>query len=193
MQKSGVDMGKFKAVSVLDANAYVEEKYGAAALEKVKAALTAEDVQILFSRNLMPISWIDVNLVLRHLIAQDRVLGRGDFTFAEELMRHIALKQINGIYKMLLLFSKPENLIEKTPQIWNRYYDTGKVVVESVKPGGAVLKLTEFPGLPLNHEYLSVPFIKELLTRAGAKNCTCEHSKCLARGDQYCEFNLAWG
>ena len=185
-------MGKFKAVSILDANEYIVKKYGAEALEKVKAALTPEEKQILFSRNLLPISWIDVSLVLHHLLVQDQVLGHGDFTYAEELMRHIALKQINGIYKVLLFFSKPESLIEKAPQIWTRYFDTGKLEVASVQAGSAVLKLTEFPDLPVNHEILSVPFMKEILTQAGAKNCTCEHPQCLARGDAFCLFNLAW-
>jgi hypothetical protein len=185
-------MGRLKAVSVINANEYVLERFGPLALEKVKVALSAEDRQIIFARNLMPISWIDISLALRHLIAQDQVLGKGDFTFAEELMRHIALKQINGIYKMLLLFSKPESLIEKAPQIWSRYFDTGKLTVESTQPGNATLKLTDFPGIPLHHEYLSVPFIKELLTRSGARNCTCEHPTCIARGDAFCTFKLNW-
>ncbi len=185
-------MAKFKAVSVIDANEYVLEKYGPDAIEKIKAALTPEDCQVLFSRTLMPISWIDLNVVMHHLIAQDKVLGRGDFTFADELMRHIALKQINGFYKLLLKFSKPEKLIEKAPTIWGRYFDTGKLEATSVTPGAATLRLTEFPGLPLNHEHLSVPFMKELLTHAGAKHCKCEHPKCLARGDQYCLFELSW-
>jgi hypothetical protein len=185
-------MAKFKAVSVLDANEYILAKYGPEALEKVKAALSEEDQKVLFARNLMPITWIDVNTVLRHLIAQDQVLGGGDFTYAEAMMRHIALKQINGFYRLLLRFSKPESLIEKAPQIWSRYFDTGNLTVEAIQTGSASLKLTEFPDLPLHHEQLSIPFMKEILAQAGAKNCTCQHPKCIARGDQHCLFQLAW-
>jgi hypothetical protein len=66
---------------------------------------------------------------LLHVAAQ-KASGRG-IELSREIARDAAHDDFRGIYKVLTFVLTPEFLIKRTPSIWSRYYDTGKVNMEA--------------------------------------------------------------
>jgi hypothetical protein len=59
-------MGKLKAISHLDTVKTLVEKYGQNAIEKVKATLNDLDRAALYGPEVLPITWLDLDLIMRN-------------------------------------------------------------------------------------------------------------------------------
>jgi hypothetical protein len=76
--RGGFSMSNLKGICVLDSKKYILKNFGPAGDEKVKAALSEEDLKNIYSNTLMPISRVDIGLAVRHLQTIDKTLGKGD-------------------------------------------------------------------------------------------------------------------
>lgn len=185
-------MTQLKALSVLQTMELVRQKHGDANVERIKAALTPEARQQLYSPHLLPSDWVDVRYATENLVAYDALLGSGDGTAGQELVREIAAAQIKGVYRLLFAFTSARSLMEKSGRLWPRYYDKGDSVGEMQGASSARMRINGCPDLPKHHDWMIQPFVEVLLARTGAKDITGVHSKCVAQGDSHCLSEFRW-
>jgi hypothetical protein len=185
-------MGHIKAMSLLDVNQYLLETYGPAGLEAIKAELDPSDRAQLYEVKLHPEDWLDLGLVVRDAQAKVKVLGKGDPRFLNQLLGEIAARQFRGVYKVLIALASPESILRRADQLWRQYYDCGRLVADRIEPGRAVLRLVDFPDVPLDHEIILQPYIQRVLELTGAVNVRGEHLACIARGAVECQTLVTW-
>jgi hypothetical protein len=184
--------GHLKGSTVVDARNYILKNFGSEGIEKIKAALTKEDREIIYSPAMLPVTWVDMGAAVRHLMLFDQVLGKGDGKLALKMVQEIARAHFRGFYKVIFSLLSPEAILKMAPQLWKHFFDKGKESIEFPEPHLALSKLSDYRDIPLHHEYLNQPYIQTCLLMAGAKTCTVQHVKCMARGDEYCLSEYRW-
>ncbi len=185
-------MGSLRGIHLQTFNSLLAERYGESCLEAVKPFLSQGDRKALYESEITATSWVDLGLVLRNIIAVDKVFGRGDLTFAKSLLSDMATRHWRGAYRILLSLSSPESILKKTGQLLGKFYDSGQLNLAQLEEKHAVLKLTNFPEIPHKHECLLVPYLESLLELTGARMVECVHTQCLARGADACIFEIRW-
>lgn len=185
-------MTRLKALSVLQSVELVQKKHGDAALERIKAALSADARRAIYESHLLPSDWIDLRHATEHLVAYDRLIGQSDGVAAKALVHELAVAQTSGIYRILFAFTSPRTLIEKTARLWPRYYDRGESVGQMVDEHSCSLRIVGCPDLPKHHDWMIDPFFVHVLARTGALEVESRHSKCVAQGDDCCLSEYSW-
>jgi hypothetical protein len=186
------DMTQLKALSVLQTMELVRQKHGDAAVERLKAAISSDARQQLYDPHLLPTDWVDVRHATENLIAYDVLLGPGDGTAGQELVRDVAAAQVKGVYRLLFAFTSPRALMEKAGRLWPRYYDKGESLGEMQSATSASLRIHGCHDLPKHHDWMIQPFVEVVLARTGAKEIQTVHSKCVAHGDSHCLSEFSW-
>jgi predicted hydrocarbon binding protein len=145
-----------------------------------------------YSSELTSLSWIDVLAVLEHLLIFDRVVGSGDGKASEAMIRYLANKHFNGIYRIMFNHAGPKEIVKKASSIWDRYYDCGRTVIEFVADNAANVRVMDCSDLPRHHEQLVVPYMEEVLRLSGVKNVSVKHLQCVAMGSEFCLYRYNW-
>ena len=181
-----------KAVGILDCRKYITEKFGASAHDEIRALMSDRDRDIVYSNELSPLSWVDLEAVVNHAIAMDQALGIGDGQVSAAMLRELASQHYHGIYRIMFQSATPKEVVEKIASIWSRYYDKGRVSVEFSDDNHAINRITGCPDVPLHHEILLIPYMEAVLTLAGMRNVRINHTRCAASGGDCCIFQYSW-
>jgi hypothetical protein len=182
-------MPRARGVSLDNMRAFVEERYGAGAWERVLASLPATDRTPL--RAVTAVGWYDVALQTRMLRAMDTTLGVGDHRVLVEGGRHNADRDLRGAQRLFLRLANPAYVLEKASDYWHRFYDSGSwhVVRESE---GATGTLSHFdPG----DEIFWVPvtaYVARMFELVGARDVRVHHSRRRDHGVDASVFVCRW-
>lgn len=171
---------------------YVKENFPEGSTEKIRAAITPEDDQILFGKPILPVSWVDYQAYMRFFFMLDQVLGAGDKKMVWDISIWAAQQNLRGIYKVFLSILSPEAVIKNSDMVWKQYYNRGRLAQLWMRNRSNALKLTDFPDIPPGHEWNQLPFMEEAMRLAGAKDVRGKHTQCIARGDDHCLFEFTW-
>jgi len=178
-----------KGVSFANARAWVEERFGRDAYERVLGRLGPEDAAEL--RASVAMGWYELSLHSRLLRALDAELGTGDLALVSELGRWEADRDFTLIHRIVLRFASPSIILRKLPDIWKRYYDHG--TWEIVRDGDVVIG--RLRGWGSDCESLRVE-LTSWMTRAmelvGARDVHIEQLASRARGDALDEWRATW-
>lgn len=185
-------MASVKGPAFLAFQSLVIKKFGAAADEKIKSQLNVDDQKLLYGKPILPIGWADYGAYTRYMLLADKLFGKGDKQMILDYNSEIARMDTKGIYRIFFLVLTPKAIFNKAPQLWARYYDSGKLTVESIAPAHCVLQVANMPDIPLHHEFANFGYMAEVLRLVGAKNVRTIHPKCMARGDGNCLFDYYW-
>lgn len=181
-----------KAVGVLDCRHYITEKFGPESHDKIRAAMSERDRDLVYSNELTPLSWVELKAVINHAIAMDQVLGAGDGQLRSEMLREMARKHYLGIYKIMFQGAAPKEVVRKITSIWNRYYDKGETATEFRDDHHATSKVLNCPDAPRGHELLLIPYMEAVLTLSGVSEVSIKHTRCIANGADCCVFEYSW-
>ncbi|MEW6515546.1 MAG: hypothetical protein AB1439_01395 [candidate division FCPU426 bacterium] len=184
-------MGNVKATRWLDVQEFIAKTYGSDGVRSVLDSLAPED-QALWRQKIVPVMWLDYGAYLRYMFAADKVLGKGDYSLIDASARYTARKHFSGIYKFFISLTSPHFVIKRAAQVWRQYFDVGKMEVIEEKDHLSILQLSEYPDIPLNHEFSHTPFMEELVRMSNGKNPRGKHPKCMARKDEYCLWEFTW-
>jgi hypothetical protein len=154
--------------------------------------MTPAHADTVYSNEITTLSWIDVAIVLEHMIAFDNVVGNGDGKASEAMIRNLANKHFNGIYRIMFKSATPTEIVKKASSIWDRYYDQGRNVCEFVGDNAANVKILDCPDLPRHHEQLVVPYMEEVLRLSGMKSVSVKHVLCVTTGSEFCLYRYRW-
>jgi hypothetical protein len=117
---------------------------GPATIEKVIARLPAELGRQVEKNSFVTGSWYPLaDYRLLHTAILQATGGGADLTRA--ISRDAALDDFRGIFKVLTFVLTPEWIMRRTPVIWHKYFDVGKVAVEAAH-GWASAHWTEAVG-----------------------------------------------
>jgi hypothetical protein len=186
-------MTKIKALSVLQCREYIFGQIGEPGVAQLKAALSEKVRVEYFNESLMPPDWVELDTVVTLTVTYDKLFGSGDGRAAGTMVRSLAHQHVHGIYRPLFVTAPtPLQVLEKAGRLWNRYYDHGESSIDVKTENHAVKRIIGCQDLPLQHDWLVLPYYEELLRSAGARDVTSKHLRCVALGAEYCESDIRW-
>jgi hypothetical protein len=171
---------------------YFNECHKPEDLEKLKAALDEKTRELFESNYVLPFSWIDYGAYMKIMLTADKVLGRGDFEILKKINYFSARHDVKGVYKFIVSLLSPKTVLQASSKLLGQYYDKGHLSIENLTSNSATIILKEAEDIPLYHDIEMSAYVGEVLRMAGTKSATWSHSKCMARGDSYCRFDLSW-
>jgi hypothetical protein len=185
-------MTKLKAISVLECREFVKERFGAEAMARVQAAMSATARGQVYSEQLLSSDWVEVDAALEHALRVDAMLGRGDGRLCYDMICELTARHHRGLYKAILTADNPREALARSGRLWPRFYDTGEVLVEFPTPDSAIKRIVGCPDLPEHHEWMVIPYYEETIRQAGGRDVESEHVQCVATGAEQCVTRLRW-
>ncbi len=170
--------------------AFVKEHFGDDGVRRVLGSLAAEDQEAL--NRMLPSSWLPFEIGKRLDDAIVRVCGQGDRELFEQLGEASAEQNLTSLHSTFLTPGDPEAFLEKAPQIYSLYYQTGRR--EWKKTG-------EREGYLITHEAETfssadcltvIGWYKKALRMCGADDVEIEEEECRALGGEVCRYRVRW-
>ena len=170
---------------------FVANKFGAPTLERVLAALPAEDRRIL-ERGLLPAQWYPFGLGERLENAILGALGEGGRQTFLEMGRRSAEYNLAGVHKVFVHAGEPHQLLSRAPAIYQLYYDTGRRTYE--KTGEKTCRLVTYESETFSEaDCLTViGWHQRAVELCAGLDAMVDHPSCRARGDDACEYLISW-
>jgi hypothetical protein len=180
-----------KAQGLLNAAAWVREKFGPEALDRVLGACSPAVRERCATA--IAINWIPLAEFVEALTVIDRELGVGDGKLAEAIgaasarinLRHLGLR-------LAFFLARPEFLMRRVAGVWRQYNEGGEMLVLGFDEGHM---LAELRGMPTSDWFLCCSvtgWLHEAGLATGMKDLVTEHSQCRANGEQRCLWDLRW-
>jgi hypothetical protein len=183
-------MARLKGTNVSNTRAFIEKTFGAKGAAAVSAAMPKEMRDALES--VVAVGWYPVEVHVALLRAIEQTLGTGDGAMLRRVGAQDAEYNITRIYRMLFRLANPGYVLEKSADLWARFFDTGRWVIERPTPSSAIATLTDFAIVdPLYCTYL-MAYFHRMFELVGAKSVHVHHTACRARGASACRFEGHW-
>lgn len=181
---------KIKGNIIKSRIAFVKERFGEAAWEKVVTSLPEEDRKVLS----MPTSvgWYEFELGERLDKAIVAVVGGGDTRIFRELGRKSARENLGGVHSSFLNPRDPRIFMAKAPVIYRFYYGSGERTWEPTGPTEGVLKTTGSETFSTADCATVMGWYEEALAMLGATNIAVTEETCCAQGGDACRYRVAW-
>jgi hypothetical protein len=119
------------------------------------------------------------------------IAAMGDLGLLRTLSREATLNDFRGIYRILTFVLSPEFMIKRAPSLFNRYFDTGKLVVEAEARGGVAIYTgcTGFDALLWNDVIYGGTSVLEA---CGAKESKFNVVTGGKDGEDFCTVQFTW-
>jgi len=180
-----------KGVGIVNARAYVLERYGADGWQAVLAQLPHADRQGVDTA--IGVGWYTHGVYMRLVRAIDEVHGVGDLAMAVQLGRWGAERDLSTIYRLFFRFANPAWVVEKSTEYWRRFHEDGEWIIERVGKMHVVGTLRGWRTDDAAYCRVNGGYMGRLLELVGARGVTVDHASCVARGDRECVFRVRWG
>lgn len=161
---------RVRGALILEQIKIIEERYGRNCIDAALEALTpAQSEEV---RGILAVSWVDVPLVTTFKSEIARHLGRDPLDLQREVVRESINQTVKGLWRMLLRQLSDPAIIKRTPILYSKTFDRGKLALEGLGDGKATFVLTGWPTMP---EYDCVGLatgIESVLEYAGRTGAT---------------------
>jgi hypothetical protein len=155
---------------ILEHRKIIVERFGAAALNEAVAALPEDRQQELDEAR--PSIWIRISTMEAFYGVLAKALGRRVAELHTEIGRLATERTLTGLWRVFLRFTSDEALITRSPVIFTKSYDTGRVVSTIPRPGHGEVTLLDWPDVTDFPIRGLCNGITTLLTLAGRANVT---------------------
>jgi len=171
--------------------AFVEERFGAGALEKVMAALDPE-VRSKVSGMVLSSARYPVPVIAALLETIDRVLGRGDLQLGWEVGKFAGEYEVTLFHKAVFQIGKVEYFLKAAPMTWGFYYSAGKMRAEEITASGGRVEVRDFNPVSKVMCHRSGGWMWRTAELCGKKNVLVRHPECLLDGHPACIWVASW-
>lgn len=172
---------------------FFKKKLSPELIEKIKAQLSEEDRNELFSKKVLPISWVEYKATINFIVALDRIAGKGDFTLMHETIKELTKSNIDAFSKLVFRVASPDFLIPKSFQLWKQYYNEGHMeIVEHEHGRRIVTRLVGVSNLPRHYEQDLVATYEAMMEMVGVKSYSVKHTPCTDPAEGNCLFEITW-
>jgi hypothetical protein len=181
---------QIKGTNLAHTRDFVETAFGAEGWATVAAELSRAARDALES--VIAMGWYPAHLHVELLRAIEQSLGTGDGSVVRRTAVHAADFDVTRIHRIFFRFANPGLVLEKSGELWSRFYDSGHWAIERPTSTSASATLTRFAIVDaLYCDYLLAYFLR-MFAIVGAKEMRMQHSTCRARGDSACRFDGQW-
>ena len=186
-------MPNVKGTSIAARLEYVRRRGGEEGVASVLDQLTdkAEVDQIRVTGPLKS-AWYPFRMFVELIEAIDRKYGKGDGSIIQDLGAEVARTDLKSVYKIFYRIASPNFVVSKATQVWDRYYDSGELIVLQNDPGKVRIELRSFATPHRAHCESVLGWMRETLHMSGAAGCKVSHPKCRTKGDPICEYVATW-
>jgi uncharacterized protein (TIGR02265 family) len=169
---------------------FVEDTAGKDGVARVLARMTPEvqrTLRMLFTSNWYPVS-------LGHELDQAIVaeLGDGRVEVFERLGAASADRNLSGVHSGYLTPGDPHGFLEKAPQVYAMYYETGRRSYERTGDKSGVLVTHDAPDVNANDCRTVVGWYRRALELCGGTAVLVTETACRSRGDGTCRYEVSW-
>jgi uncharacterized protein (TIGR02265 family) len=168
----------------------IEDLGGAAAVERVLAAMTPEDRAAL--KTVVAIGWYPFDLGTRLDDAIVKTLGGGRPEFFEKLGAASAEKNLTGAHKSFLAPGDPHRFLSRAHAVYAAYYKSGHREYERTSDKEALLTTYEAATFSVPDCLTVVGWYKKALEMCGCAGVKVVEEECRARGGKVCRYRASW-
>jgi predicted hydrocarbon binding protein len=165
---------------------YVRKTYGDEAWGKLVASLSPQ-ARAAVRGDVLVSTWYPLSVSVEMLVAIDQMFGAGDLALCREMGRHSARIALSSVYKSFSIEKDMHFVNRMTPLIWNQYYDSGEMTIETTK-GRACIRIRGFaephPALCLG----ILGWLEGANEAWGVEDVKVEETTCSTRGQGCCTF-----
>lgn len=180
-------MAQIKGITTADLRAFAAEH---GAVERLRAALTDEDRR--WFDEAVAVAWYDLGHQMRALKALPEALRTSEDDAMAAFGRFSAARHVTRIHRVFFRFANPALVLEKSGQLWSRFYDTGVWTVSRESRVRARGDLRGF-GMPnAAHCTFLTAYLGALFEQVGAEDVRSTHPTCEVRGGDRCSFVVEW-
>lgn len=172
---------------------FLKNRYGEQALATAVAPLGAED-RALLSATFLDASWYPFETLHALRRVTRPLVTSADRDLTAEIGRFMAQHAFTGVYRSLLA-RDPGKQIEKFKSIGEFFFrETRKLETEITGSSSCVVRYRYEAGAKPTRAICAslAGFWSRTLELAGALEVKAAHSKCVAAGDDCCEFTFEW-
>jgi len=169
---------------------FVCEHFGDEAWNEILGLLPAEDQTVL--RSVIQVGWYAFTIGEHLDQAIVNELGKGDSSVFEAIGAKSAQDNLSGAHKAFLQPGHPQTFMKQAGQIYKFYYDVGWREYEPTGPDSGVLTTHEAETFSAVDCLTVIGWYKEALKMCGAKSVEMTETKCRAKGDDVCEYQVSW-
>ena len=137
---------RLRGVILLDQVAYIRKTHGSAVVDAALQTLTPRDRQTI--EEALPISWLRVPTVTAFKTAIAGKLGEDPIQFNRRVVRASIGETITSFWRMLLKQLWDSAVVKRTPIIYSKAFDRGKLELKTLEEGRAEFVLTGWPDMP---------------------------------------------
>jgi hypothetical protein len=141
------------------------EMVGAASMKRAVATLPP-DVALEYEQ-LSALSWVPLTTLAALIDAVAREAGREPESFFDQVVKKTTERSFKTLFRVLLHFTTDHALISRTPIIYAKTRNVGKLEAKVVQPGVARLTLTGWPSLSERNARSIAIGIETVLTLSG--------------------------
>ncbi len=183
-------MSQIKGINLTHTRAFIEsvfafEGWASVAAEMSPAARAASD-------GLVTIGWYPAELHVEWLRAMEVALVDREKEIVVRAGAFAAEYDVRRIHRILFRALDPGLLLEKAMEIWDRYYDSGRWLIERPAPNSAIGTLLDFGIVDARYCRYLGGYLQRLFELVGAHDVRVRHLRCRARGDSACRFDAEW-
>ena len=182
--------GSVKGTVLTSRMAFVRDRAGDDALERVLARLPRDDQELL-SGIVLAVGWypFETNARLDASIALE--LGRGDAIY-RELGAQSAIDAFRTTQKNLARSREAHGLLKQTAQIHRLFKSTGAMTYEQVAATRATLRTVDCDSFSRADCLTNLGWLEKALELVGVRAPRVIELSCRARGDRVCEYRCEW-
>ena len=190
--------GNAKGSVFIYAREYIINTHGVEIWHRITDHLNDADKEFSNSK-LSPNEWYPVYLLNSVLDSFDRIVGDSDQKSIIPITTYIAEKDLSPVFNLFVNIKDPNFVLQNIPSIWNRYFDTGKVLILKADTENKNYQFslddgvdeTKYSGQAICR-YGTVTWIKTALSIVGAENVRIEHINCRYNNDDCCINDVKW-
>lgn len=187
---------QIKGAFLINTMAIVREVLGTTRYQQVLQACPAETQQQL-KRTLVAVEWVSMALWSPFLQAVFENGCRKDEQLYRRLLRAICKRDFSTVYRAYLNNATPDSILNKLPNIWSAYFDTGTMAHVSSEPEGdktrATVQMRDLEtSLPL-YAVTMQAYLEQLVLLAGGRQCTVQRVRERLHGSKLsCDYLIEY-
>ena len=170
--------------------AFIEEHGGADAVQRVLSTLSIDHQQAL--KVVVGVGWYPFELGKALDAAIVQVLGDGRTDFFERLGEASAERNLTGAHRSFLAAGDPHTLLERAPQIYAAYYETGRREYEQTGEKEGVLTTYDAETFSAPDCLTVVSWYRKALEMCGCTGVKVVEEECRAQGAEVCRYHVSW-
>lgn len=184
-------MAKIKGVALISRMGLLKESFGPEALEKTLGFMKPEYRQVLES--VLFSSWYEGELYKDFNQAIQKALGGKYPDIMERIGELNAEAGLKGIYRSKFKENDVRFTLSRTESFWKTFHDTGELTVElDPTANKASFKICGYELPHIESCRNLVGWARRMIELSGGKNVKAVETKCVCKGDQNCEYTVAW-